>query len=213
MNEHLSIAILFIASYILGAIPFAYIFTKLFCKKNIMEIGWKKCSSSNVLTNIGKFPALLTFIFDVLKGFVIIYIINKLGLSPAVQAIAGFLAVIGHNWSIFLDFKGGRGIATLLGACLAFNPIIGFTILIPVILTAIIWTASIGTIFAYLLAMAWSYSINEYGVFLLFLLCLIPIIIKRLSPFNTLKGRIRNRLLFDQDNVPSLRILKNNKPL
>ncbi len=208
MSEYLLTAILFIASYILGAIPFAYIFTKLFSKKDIMEIGWKKCSSSNVLKNIGKMPALLTFIFDVFKGFVIIYTINRLGLSPAVQAIAGFLAVIGHNWSIFLDFKGGRGIATLLGACLAFNPIVGFTILVPVILTATIWTASIGTIFAYLIAIIWGYSINEYGLFLLFLLCLIPIIVKRLSPLNTLKGHIRNRLLFDQDNVPPLRILK-----
>jgi len=208
MNEYLIIAILYISAYILGAIPFAYIFTKLFTKKDIMEIGWKKACSSNVFTNIGKLPALLTFIFDVLKGFAIICIARELGLSPVTQAIAGFLAVVGHNWSIFLDFKGGRGIATLLGGCLAFNPVIGITILIPVILTAIVWTGSIGTIFSYFLAMTWGYAIDDYGLFLLFFLCLIPIIIKRLSPINTLRGHVKNRLLFDQDNVPPLRIKK-----
>lgn len=208
MNEYLEITILFVTAYILGAIPFAYVFTKLFSKRNIMEIGWKKASSSNVLANVGKLPALLTFIFDVLKGFVIVYIAKEVGLSCTTQAIAGFLTVVGHNYSIFLDFRGGRGIATLLGACLAFNPIIGLTILIPVILTAFVWTASIGTIIAYLMAITWGYLIQDYGLFLLFLLCLIPVIAKRLSPINTLKGHFLNRLVFDQDNIPPLRIKK-----
>lgn len=207
MNEYyLTIAILYIISYVAGSIPFAYIFTKLFSKKNIMEVGWKKASSSNVLKNIGKFPALLTFAFDVLKGFIVVYIAQEFGMSPATQAIAGFLAVVGHNWSIFLDFQGGRGIATLLGACIAFNPLIGACILIPVILTTLVWTGSIGTIFSYFLAMGWGYLIQDYGLFLLFLLCLIPVIIKRLSPINTLKGHVWNRLIFDQDGVPPLRV-------
>lgn len=205
MNEYLTITILFIISYILGATPFAYIFTKLFSKKNIMEIGWKKASSSNVLTNIGKLPAAFTFVFDVLKGFAVVYIAKELGLSIPVQAIAGFLAVFGHNWSIFLNFKGGRGIATLLGACLAFSPVIGFIILIPVIISAMLWTASIGTIIAYFTAIIWGYLIQDYGLFLLFLLCLIPIVIKRLSPINTLKGHFKNRIIFDQDNIPPFR--------
>ncbi|MDD4358389.1 MAG: glycerol-3-phosphate acyltransferase [Candidatus Pacebacteria bacterium] len=208
MNEYITITILFIISYILGAIPFAYVFTKLFSKKDIMEVGWKKASSSNVLTNIGKLPAFLTFMFDVLKGFAVVYIAKELGLSIPVQAIAGFLAVVGHNWSIFLNFKGGRGMATLLGGCIAFNPIVGLIILIPVVVSAILWTASIGTIIAYLAAMIWGYTIENYGLFLLFLLCLIPVIIKRLSPVNTLKGHIFNRIIFDQDGVPPFRIKK-----
>lgn len=213
MNEYLITTILFISAYILGAVPFAHIFTKLFTKKDIMQIGWKKSSSSNVLANIGVFPAFLTFVFDVFKGFIIIYIANKLGLSLTVQAIIGFLTVIGHNWSIFLDFKGGRGIATLLGACLVLNPIVSLVLLFVVILFAAVWTASIGTILAYLSGMVWAYLINEYGLFLLFFLCLIPIIIKRLSPISSLKGHVVNRLLFDQNNVPPLRIGNRNKPL
>lgn len=206
MNEYLIIPILFIISYLLGAIPFAHIFTKLFTKKDILKIGWKKSSSSNVLANIGKVPALLTFLFDVLKGFIVVFIAKELGLPFEVLAIAGFLAVIGHNFSIFLNFNGGRGIATILGACLAFNPFIAFMALIPVILTAIFWTASIGTLFSYLMVIFWSYSIQDFGLSLLFTLSLIPIIIKRVLPIKTLRGNIFKRIVFDQDSVPPFRI-------
>lgn len=206
MNEYLIIPILFIISYLLGAIPFAHIFTKLFSKKDILKIGWKKSSSSNVLANIGKVPALLTFLFDVLKGFIVVFIAKELGLPFEVLAIAGFLAVIGHNFSIFLNFNGGRGIATILGACLAFNPFIAFMALIPVILTAIFWTASIGTLFSYLMVIFWSYSIQDFGLSLLFTLSLIPIIIKRVLPIKTLRGNIFKRIVFDQDSVPPFRI-------
>jgi len=206
MNEYLIIPILFIISYLLGAIPFAHIFTKLFSNKDILKIGWKKSSSSNVLANIGKVPALLTFLFDVLKGFIVVFIAKEFGLPFEVLAIAGFLAVIGHNFSIFLNFNGGRGIATILGACLAFNPFIAFMALIPVILTAIFWTASIGTLFSYLMVIFWSYSIQDFGLSLLFTLSLIPIIIKRVLPIKTLRGNIFKRIVFDQDSVPPFRI-------
>ena len=206
MNEYLIIPILFIISYLLGAIPFAHIFTKLFSKKDILKIGWKKSSSSNVLANIGKVPALLTFLFDVLKGFIVVFIAKEFGLPFEVLAIAGFLAVIGHNFSIFLNFNGGRGIATILGACLAFNPFIAFMALIPVILTAIFWPASIGTLFSYLMVIFWSYSIQDFGLSLLFTLSLIPIIIKRVLPIKTLRGNIFKRIVFDQDSVPPFRI-------
>jgi len=206
MSEILITILLFLFAYVLGGVPFAYLFTKLFTKKDIMKIGWKKSSSSNVLTNVGKLPAFLTFFFDVFKGFIVVYIAKELGLSFEVQALAGFFAVAGHNWSIFLRFNGGRGIATILGACLAFNLLIGIVILIPVILTSLVWTGSIGTIIGYFSGMIWGYMIQDYGLFLLFLICLIPIALKRLSPKETLKGNVINRLVFDQDNVPPLRI-------
>jgi glycerol-3-phosphate acyltransferase PlsY len=208
MCEYILITLLFIGSYILGAIPFAYIFTKIFSHKDIMGLGWKKSSASNVLYNVGKVPAMLTFIFDVLKGFAVVYIANLLGFDFVIQAIVGLLAVIGHNYSIFLGFRGGRGLATVIGVALAFNPIMLLVGLIPLIILTLIWTAAIGTIIAYFFIIGWAYVDNEYGLLLFMVLALIPIIIKRISPFNTLKGNLRNRLLFDQDGVPKLRIKK-----
>lgn len=208
MNEYILITLLFIGSYILGAIPFAYIFTKVFSHKDIMGLGWKKSSASNVLYNVGKIPALLTFLFDVFKGFIVIYIAQLLGLDIIIQALAGLLVIIGHNWSIFLGFRGGRGLASVIGVVLAFNPFMLLIALIPLIFFTIIWTASIGTIVSYLFLIGWSYMDNIYGLFIFLVLALIPIIIKRISPFNSLKGNLRNRLLFDQDGVPKLRIKK-----
>lgn len=208
MDNNLIIAILLIGSYLIGAIPFAFIFTKIFSHKNIMEVGWQKSSASNVMKNIGKLPGILTFIFDFLKGFLLVYLAKELNQPEVVQALCGFMAVIGHNWSIFLKFGGGRGLATLLGAAFAINIPIMLIILIPLILLALVWTASIGTIIAYITAMILAYCYSEYGLFILLALSLIPVIIKRVSPLKNSKGKIKNRLLFDQDNIPPFRIGK-----
>ena len=163
MTEYLLISLLFVFSYILGAIPFAYIFTKIFTHKDIMKIGWNKSSASNVMKNIGKLPGILTFIFDVLKGFAVIYLAQQLGMPVVVQAICGFLAVIGHNWSIFLGFRGGRGLAVLIGAGLAFNYIMMLVVLVPVVVITLLWTASVGTIVAYV-NQADPYNVQVYYI-------------------------------------------------
>ena len=87
MSEFLKLIILFSSSYILGAIPFAVVFTRLFSKKNILEIGWKKASTSNVMKNVGVLPGVLTFVFDVLKGFVVVFLAKAFGFCFVAQAI------------------------------------------------------------------------------------------------------------------------------
>lgn len=199
------ISIFFIfLSYLLGSIPFGYIFTKIFFKKNILEIGWRKTSGSNVFWHVGKLAGTLTGVFDVLKGFLAIFLAQNFGLSSLSKILCGVAAVSGHNWSIFLKFAGGRGIGTLIGAFLALSPkILGFS-LIPFLLLAIIWNASIGTILFLISALFLSVHFNQFepiGLFIL--LSLFPIFIKRLSPIKELslkkKEVIRNRLLFDDD--------------
>ncbi len=67
-------------SYILGSIPFGYIFTKVSTRKNILEIGWRKTSGSNVFKNIGFLQGFFTGLFDILKGYISIKIVR--GLEP-----------------------------------------------------------------------------------------------------------------------------------
>ena len=207
-----------IIAYLLGSIPFGYLITKLSTSKNIFEVGWKKNSGSNVYKNIGRWQGITTFLFDVLKGYLAVYIAWKLGLPALVQVFCGLLAVVGHNWSIFLGFRGGRGLATLIGAVLFMSPLFLAIILIPCILFTIIWTASVGTLLSFLTGIIFSLSISGYEmVGLLLFLSLIPVLIKRLSPIkeilnNPNKEIIENRLFFDQDTVPPLRI-KTKKPL
>ena len=193
-------------AYILGSIPFGYLITRFSTGKNILEIGWRKTSGSNVFKNIGFWQGFLTGILDLWKGWLAVFLAQKAGLSLQTQALCGVAAVTGHNWSIFLKFAGGRGIGTLIGAFLALSPgILGYS-LIPFALLALIWNASIGTIFFLLTAIILMAYFGQLGTIgLLPLVSLLPIFIKRLSPIRELSfkkgGLIRNRLLFDNDEL------------
>jgi len=195
-----------ILAYLLGSIPFGYLVTRWSCGKNILEIGWRKTSGSNVFRNVGKWQGLITGILDVGKGAFAVFLAQRAGFSIQVQALCGVAVVAGHNWSIFLKFAGGRGIGTLIGAFLALSPgILGYS-LIPLILLALIWNASIGTIFFLITAIVLTAYFGQLEtVGLLPLVSLFPIFLKRLSPIKELslekKELIRNRLIFDNDQV------------
>lgn len=205
--------ILLIISYILGSIPFGYLITKYTTRKNLMEIGWKKNSGSNVFKNVGLWQGIFTFIFDVAKGTLAVYLAQYFGFSPIFQVFCGVLAIIGHNWSCFLGFKGGRGLATLIGALLIISPVVLVIALIPCLIFTIIWTASVGTLLSFLTAIIFSFSFKSYEMAgLLMLISLIPVLIKRLSPIKELQNNpnykelMENRLIFDQDTIPPIRL-------
>jgi len=208
-----------IFSYFLGSIPFGYLIGRL-SGKNVLEIGWRKTSGSNVFKNVGKLQGVLTGILDVSKGYLAVWGAQKLGLSTEIQVFSGVAAVTGHNWSIFLKFAGGRGIGTFIGGFLALSPKILGLSLIPLISLALIWNASIGTLLflvtAILLSLYW-HQVETAGYFTL--ISLAPILIKRLSPLKEIPRAknplilFRNRLLFDNDealfDLRIERILKN----
>jgi glycerol-3-phosphate acyltransferase PlsY len=198
-----------IFSYLLGSTPFGYLITRFSTGKNILEIGWRKTSGSNVFRNVGKWQGALTGILDLLKGYLAVFGAQKFGLPIEVQVVSGLAAVVGHNWSIFLKFAGGRGIGTMIGAFLALSPKILGLSLIPLLLFAIIWNSSIGTLLFFPTAIFLSVFPSSFsdcgvaGIFSFFVL--IPVLIKRLSPIKEIfplkekKILIRNRLLFDND--------------
>jgi len=196
-------------SYFLGYVPFGYLITKFSTGKNVLEIGWRKTSGSNVFRNVGKWQGILTGILDLIKGYLAVFGAQKFGLPIEVQVLSGVAAVVGHNWSIFLKFAGGRGIGTMIGAFLALSPKILGLALIPFLLLAIIWNSSIGTLLFFPAAIFISVFPSSFsdcgvaGIFSIFVL--IPVLIKRLSPIKEIfpikkkKNLIRNRLLFDND--------------
>jgi len=205
--------LILIVSYILGSIPFGYLITKYTTNKNLMEIGWKKNSGSNVMKNVGKTQGIFTFIFDVAKGALAVYIAQYFGFPVLFQVFCGILAVIGHNWSCFLGFKGGRGLATLIGALIIISPTVLIISLIPCLIFTILWTASVGTLLSFLTGVIFSFSFKGYEMAgLLMLIAVIPVLIKRLSPISELQNNpnykelMENRLIFDQDTVPPIRL-------
>lgn len=114
-----------IISYLLGSIPFSYIVAKAW-GKNLYEVGSGNIGTANVYRATGKAEStLLALLGDLGKGVLAIYLAQRfsyLGYNPIIgQAVAAFFAVAGHNWPIFLKFKGGKGLATLAGIILFLN--------------------------------------------------------------------------------------------
>mgnify|MGYP002352247952 CR=1 FL=1 len=107
-------------SYFIGNFSSSYILGKIFSKKDIRNFGSGNAGATNALRVFGVKIGLLAFLLDLLKGIIATAIGNHLmGYNGAL--IAGIFVVVGHNWSIFLKFKGGKGIATSLGVMLYLN--------------------------------------------------------------------------------------------
>ena len=113
--------LLFIAAYLLGSIPFAVIISKLFGLADPRGYGSGNPGATNVLRSGNRIAAALTLLGDALKGLLAVYVAGALGFSPFEAALAGFAAFLGHLFSIFLRFKGGKGVATALGVLLGIN--------------------------------------------------------------------------------------------
>jgi glycerol-3-phosphate acyltransferase PlsY len=124
-------ALIIISCYLLGSIPFGYIVGKLFKKVDIREYGSGNIGATNALRILGPSLASLVVIGDIGKGIFSIYLVQYLNIDDLlILTIAGLAVICGHDWSIFLGFKGGKGIATTLGVVFALNPTISILALI-----------------------------------------------------------------------------------
>lgn len=129
----MKIALVITICYLLGSIPFGYIIGRLFKKVDIREFGSGNIGASNAFRILGPPLASLVLIGDIGKGIFSIYLVQCLNIDNLlVLTIAGLAVICGHNWSIFLGFKGGKGIATTFGVVLALNPTIA-------VLAVIVW--------------------------------------------------------------------------
>lgn len=111
-------------SYFVGAVPFGFWIAKKYYGIDIREHGSGNPGATNVWRVLGKKPGLITLALDILKGFIPTLLCKLvypyyLGL----QILCGLLAIIGHNWTIFLKGKGGKGVATSAGVFLALAPL------------------------------------------------------------------------------------------
>ena len=118
--------IIFALSYIVGSIPFAYIIVRLFFRKDISKEGSGNVGAMNSYEVTGrKWVGFLVFLFDFLKGISVVLISRYLIPDDDFAILAAsFSVVLGHNFSLFLRFKGGKGLATSAGVLLLIQPII-----------------------------------------------------------------------------------------
>ena len=126
-----------VLSYFLGSIPFSHIFPKL-KGHEVSEKGTKNIGATNALVVAGPLMGAMALIGDIGKGFLAVYLAQKFVVLPWGVALAGAAAVLGHDFSLFLKFKGGKGVATTGGALLAIDPVFAVIILLFWILLIIV---------------------------------------------------------------------------
>lgn len=109
-------------SYLLGSIPNGLILGKAIWGVDLRQHGSKNIGATNAWRTIGKAGGISIFVLDFLKGAISAYLGLHLGGSELAGVLCGILAIAGHSWSVFLSFKGGKGVATGLGVIAALMP-------------------------------------------------------------------------------------------
>ena len=144
--------IIIITAYLLGNISTSYIVAKRLAGVDIRTQGSGNAGSTNVLRTLGKKAGALTFIGDVLKGLIAVLIARLIAYGVNLDDttcayIAVVAVVLGHNYPVFLGFKGGKGVATSLGSMLGMNPLVALLCLgFFIIIVAITKYVSLGSI-------------------------------------------------------------------
>lgn len=133
----MKLLLILLFSYLIGSIPFSHIFPK-FKGKDVRSGGTKNVGATNALVVAGPLMGALALTGDILKGFLSIQLARYFNLSDLGIALCGLAAVVGHDFSIFLGFKGGKGVATTGGALIALDPIFATLALLLWILCMII---------------------------------------------------------------------------
>lgn len=138
--------IVLILSYFIGTISGSYIIGKLFLNKDIRNYGSRNAGTTNAMRVLGKKAGVLTFVIDFLKGVAVTYIIGKIfGVDFVPLGILG--AVIGHDFPFYMSFRGGKGVATTLGALALFNfPLTLICYIVWVLGTVLTKMVSVGSI-------------------------------------------------------------------
>jgi len=173
----------FVAAYIIGAIPTAYIFGRVLKGIDIREYGSGNAGATNVFRVIGKTPGIIVLTIDIIKGYIAATYLASgfMYLAPVTRPelyriLFGLSAIAGHNWTLFLKFKGGKGVATSAGVVIGLIPKIfwlGFLVwLITFFITGFV---SLGSIIAVISIPIFTLAFGEPVEIVIFmcLLCLI----------------------------------------
>ena len=144
-----NILIMAAVGYLIGSLPFGVAIGKAVAKVDVREYGSGSMGMTNVLRTVGKPAAAAVLLLDMGKGVAAVLIAKWLFDSPPAEVAGALAALIGHNWPVFIGFRGGRGTASGWGALWVLSPIAGFAAtVIGLALVAITRYVSLGSIVA-----------------------------------------------------------------
>jgi acyl phosphate:glycerol-3-phosphate acyltransferase len=140
-------------AYLIGSLSFAVIISRLMGLEDPRTYGSGNPGATNVLRTGNKAAAVLTLVFDALKGFVPVLLValygDRVGLGEGTVALVGLAAFLGHLWPVFFRFEGGKGVATAAGVLFGFNPWLGLATLATWLIVAFFFRyASLASIVA-----------------------------------------------------------------
>jgi glycerol-3-phosphate acyltransferase PlsY len=131
-----------VVAYLIGSLSFAVIVSRLFGLADPRSYGSGNPGATNVLRSGNKAAAILTLLFDALKGYIPVVIAVNMGLDALTVTAIGLGAFIGHLWPVFFKFEGGKGVATAAGVLLGFAPALGGLVLLVWIVMAAVFRYS-----------------------------------------------------------------------
>lgn len=187
--------IFLIISYLLGSLSSAIIISKIMKTEDPRKVGSGNAGATNVLRNSGKKSASVVVAGDIAKGFIAVILARFFGVEGTMLGFVALAAVIGHIFPIFFEFKGGKGVATALGALLGLNVFVG-------ILVAIIWIittqyskyASLGSIIASVASLPLILFISQTSYLLPCFLITVIILIKHSDNIKRLKNKTESKI-------------------
>lgn len=145
------IYLLCLISFLMGSIPVGLIVARV-KGIDLRKVGSGNIGATNVLRTMGKGPALITLAGDMLKGFLPVILSSSLLNDTLSIGIIGLVAILGHDFSLFLRFRGGKGVATSIGVMLAYSPVVALlTVLLWIIIVFMSRYSSMGAIVSFIL--------------------------------------------------------------
>ena len=196
---NLSLTIIF---YLIGSLPFALIFTKLFGFGDIRNIGSGNVGATNVLRTGNKFLAIVVLCFDIFKGFLpfLILQIYLQDISLFNKILLCHFAILGHIYPVWLKFKGGKGVATYIGFLLGLNPYIALSfLLIWIVIAFISKYSSLGSLIGILAAPAYFIFFNfNFYILIFFIYLTLIIYIKHKENIKRLINKTESKIKFSK---------------
>jgi glycerol-3-phosphate acyltransferase PlsY len=131
-----------VLSYLFGSLPTSYILGRITAGHDIRRIGDENAGAANAYRELGARTGIIVGIIDAAKGSAVILIAQAASMSQPIVLLAGLAAVVGHNWPIFLGFRGGRGVSTTLGILFVLVTIPMLILTLPTLLI-LIWKRNV----------------------------------------------------------------------
>ncbi|MCH8989543.1 MAG: glycerol-3-phosphate acyltransferase [Chloroflexi bacterium] len=170
--ELLSVITLAIAAYVLGSVPTGYILVRLVKGEDIRDLGSRNVGALNTYQQVGAWAGLTVLLVDTAKGVLAVTVPRLMGVDDWALFITTPLVVAGHNWPVFLGFRGGKGAASILGISLVIVPWLtvitaGPSILVMLLLRNVVLGAALGFIMLNVLLWATGQGAQQVGLCLL----------------------------------------------